>query len=262
MNINVVFSGRDRNVIHALPAVLWLASCLYTVLIMLNALPPMLSSESPVSIKNITVILLCILLMYPVYRLGFMALDRFYPNMPVVKRIAAMSLICVGLGAVALVGSIVAVDVSGNPLKSADLKWYLLNLLVGMLLMPVFFFIIRGSDIVREQIVSHTTSPARLFLRKLGPDAGQKLVRMQSADHYVEVHTEKGPKLLLMRLSDATQMLDTFEGGQVHRSHWVNFNEIAGVIKRNRKIWLRMSDGAEVPVSRSYRPELRAAGMI
>ena len=65
-----------------------------------------------------------------------------------------------------------------------------------------------------------------------------------------------------MRLSDATQMLETFEGAQVHRSHWVNFAEIAGVIKRNRKIWLRMSDGAEIPVSRSFRPSLRAAGMI
>lgn len=157
----------------------------------------------------------------------------------------------------------VAADVSGSALSRADLHWYLLNLLVGIFLMPVFFFIIRGSGIVRDQLAQGGGSQAaRIILRKLGPDAGNKLVRMQSADHYVEVHTEKGPKLLLMRLSDATQMLESFDGSQVHRSHWVNYNEVAGVIKRDRKVWLRMSDGAEVPVSRSYRPELRAAGMI
>lgn len=263
MNINVIFSGRDKIVLHALPAVLWLASCLYTVLIILNALPPNLSSDSPVSIKSMSVMLMCILLMYPVYRLGFLMLTKKFPDAPVVKRVAGMSLVCVALGATALVFTILAVDRAGSPLSGADTKWYLLNLLVGIFLMPVFFFIIRGSDMVREQLVPGSgTHAAKLILRKLGPDAGQKLVRMQSADHYVEVHTETGSKLLLMRLSDATQMLEAFDGGQVHRSHWVNFSEIAGVVKRNRKIWLRMSDGAEVPVSRSFRPELRAAGMI
>ena len=201
--------------------------------------------------------------MYPVYRLGFILISRNFPDAPITKRVAVLSLICVVVGAICLVAAILAVDLTGNPLSSADTKWYLLNLLVGMFLMPVFFFIIRGSNMVREQLTNGgSTSAARLILRKLGPDAGQKLVRMQSADHYVEVHTEKGPKLLLMRLADATQMLDAFDGAQVHRSHWVNYNEIAGVVKRNRKVWLRMSDGAEVPVSRSYRPELRAAGMI
>jgi hypothetical protein len=263
MNINIIFSGRDRIVLHALPAVMWLASCLYTVLIMLNALPPMLTSQSPVSLKNITVILMCILMMYPVYRLGFIALTRRYPNSPIIKRIAAMSLICVGLGAVALVSAILAVDYAGNPQRAADNNWYALNLLVGIFLMPVFFFIIRGGDMVREQL-SHGTNAnaARMILRKIGPDAGQKLIRLQSADHYIEVFTEKGAKLLLMRLADATQLLESYNGAQVHRSHWVNFNEVSGVTKRNRKIWLRMSDGAEIPVSRSYRPELRAAGVI
>ena len=88
MNINLIFSGRDRIVLHALPAVLWLASCFYTVLIILNALPPIFSSNSPVSLKNITVILMCILIMYPVYRLGFMAITRIFPDAPIVKRVA------------------------------------------------------------------------------------------------------------------------------------------------------------------------------
>ena len=229
MNINVIFSGRDRIVLHALPAVMWLASCLYTVLIILNALPPMLSSDSPVSLKNIAVILMCFLLMYPVYRLGFMAITRKFPDAPIVKRVAGLSLICVVIGAICLVAAILIADIAGSPLSGADTKWYLLNLLVGMFLMPVFFFIIRGGSIVHDQLTNGGNGhAARMILRKLGPDAGQKLVRMQSADHYVEVHTERGAKLLLMRLSDATQILETFDGAQVHRSHWVNYAEIAG----------------------------------
>ena len=263
MNIKLVFSGRDRNVLHALPAVLWLGSCLYTVLVLLNAVPPVISTGSPVSLKSISVIGLCILLMYPVYRLGFMVLTRAYPEANTTKRIAAMSLICVVIGAIALVGAILAVDSTGSGLKFADVKWHLLNLLVGIFLMPVFFFIIRGSDLVRDQIVGTSPSAAtRSLLRKAGPGSGEKLVRLQSADHYVEVHTETGPKLLLMRLGDAMEILSPVRGAQVHRSHWVNFAEIADVVKRNRKIWLRMSDGAEIPVSRSFRPALREAGMI
>lgn len=261
MNIKLVFSNRDRNVLHALPAVLWLGGSIYTALSLLNALPPVMSDSSPLSLKNIGVLGLCILLMYPVYRLGFLAISWKWPDASVIKRIAAMSLICVLLGATALVGALIAVDAAGAT-RVQDSNWYLLNLLVGILLMPIFFFLIRGADTVREQITGARTGAIRQLLRKAGPDAGQTLVRLQSADHYVEVHTEAGAKLLLMRISDAVEMLNGADGGQVHRSHWVNFNEVSGVIKRNRKIWLRMSDGAEVPVSRSFRAPLRQAGVL
>jgi len=130
-------------------------------------------------------------------------------------------------------------------------------------LMPVFFFLMRGTAAVREQISSVSRMGAiKALLRRLGPDVGQKLVRLQSADHYVEVHTENGAKLLLMRLGDAVDLLTGSNGQQVHRSHWVNLEEVKGVIKRNRKIWLRMSDGTDVPVSRSFSPALREAGII
>lgn len=261
MNIKLIFSNRDRNVLHALPAVLWLGSSIYTALSLLNALPPVISDSSPLSLKNIGVLGLCILVMYPVYRLGFLMISQKWPEASVVKRIAAMSLICVLLGATALVAALLAVGFE-ELAQARDSNWYLLNLLAGILLMPVFFFLIRGADTVREQITGARTNAIRNILRKAGPDTGQTLVRLQSADHYVEVHTETGAKLLLMRISDAIEMLSGADGGQVHRSHWVNFNEVAGVVKRDRKIWLRMSDGAEVPVSRSFRAPLRQAGVL
>ena len=261
--IRLEFSKRDQTVLHALPAVLWLASCLYTVLTQVQALPPGISSASPISIKSISVLGLCILVMYPVYRLAYLALKRCFPDWLFVKRLAVLSLICVGLGTAALMAAFILIDAVGGRIYLVNSRWYFVNLAVGMGLMPVFFFFIRGSDLVREQISSAARmGAAKTLLRKVGPNAGRKLVRLQSADHYVEVHTETGSRLLLMRLGDATEMLSGSFGGQVHRSHWVNFAEVHGVVKRNRKIWLRMSDGTEVPVSRSYRPGLRAAGMI
>lgn len=261
MDVNVIFSNRDRNVLHALPAVLWLGSCLYTALSLLNALPPLVSSSSPLSVRNIAVIGLCMLTMYPVYRLGYLSITRLWPKASVTKRIAALSLICVFLGAVILVGALLIIG-SGEFSHGVDPRWYLLNLLIGILLMPGFFFLIRGADTVREQITGARTGAICFLLRKAGAEAGSKLVRLQSADHYVEVHTNAGEKLLLMRISDAVEMLTGAEGGQVHRSHWVNFDEVSGIVKKNRKIWLRMSDGAEVPVSRKYRAPLRAAGVL
>lgn len=261
--INLIFSQRDRAVLHALPAVLWLASCLYAVLTQLQALPPGITSASPVSIKNVAVLGMCFLLMYPVYRLGYMALRHLFPDWPQIKYLAVLSLACVVLGSMALVATYLMVDAANGPLQQVNSRWYLLNLFVGMFLMPVFFFFMRGTAVVREQISTVSRmGPIKGLLRKVGPDAGHKLVRLQSADHYVEVHTETGAKLLLMRLGDAMELLTGSNGQQVHRSHWVNLEEVIGVIKNNRKIWLRMSDGSDVPVSRSFSPALREAGVI
>ena len=248
---------------HALPAVLWLASCLYVVLTQFQALPPGVTSASPVSVKNIAVLGLCFLLMYPVYRIGYLVLRRLFPDWPQIRHLAVLSLSCVALGAISLVATYLLFDAATGPLHQADSRWYLLNLVVGMFLMPVFFFFMRGTNVVREQISTVSRMGAiKGLLRKVGPDSGQRLVRLQSADHYVEVHTETGAKLLLMRLSDAMELLIGSNGQQVHRSHWVNLEEVSGVIKRNRKIWLHMSDGSDVPVSRSYSPALREAGII
>lgn len=262
-SIKLVFSQRDRAVLHALPAVLWLASCLYMVLTQLQALPPGVSSASPVSIKNIAVLGMCFLLMYPLYRLGYLALHHLFPDWPQIKRLAVLSLACVALGAIALVATYLLFDAANGPLQQVNGRWYILNLIVGMFLMPVFFFFMRGTAVVRQQITTASQMGAiKGLLSKLGPNVGRKLVRIQSADHYVEVHTEIGAKLLLMRLGDAVELLIGSNGQQVHRSHWVNLDEVSSVIKRNRKIWLRMSDGKDVPVSRSYSPALRDAGII
>ncbi len=64
------------------------------------------------------------------------------------------------------------------------------------------------------------------FLSRLNADIGARLIRLQMRDHYVETYTSKGMQLIHMRFSDAISSLSDFNGYQVHRSHWVNLDEI------------------------------------
>jgi len=77
----------------------------------------------------------------------------------------------------------------------------------------------------------------------------------------LKVVTDIGEALILMRLSDAETELAAFDGLRVHRSHWVAIGQVQKVQRREGRLMLTMQDGAEVPVSRTYRPGVEAAGL-
>lgn len=101
-----------------------------------------------------------------------------------------------------------------------------------------------------------------LFLKRLRSDLGRDLLRISGQDHYVEVVTRTGSDLVLMRFSDALVELNGYSGMRVHRSHWVAKEAITGVYKTNGKMSLKLSDGKQLPVSRSYRNQLHKAGYL
>jgi len=102
--------------------------------------------------------------------------------------------------------------------------------------------------------------PGERLLRRLLPEKRGTVLYMSMQDHYVEVVTDKGSELGLMRFSDAMEELDGADGLQIHRSHWVSREAIAGWRREKGKLVLEMPDGAELPVSRSYAKAVRAAG--
>ena len=89
-----------------------------------------------------------------------------------------------------------------------------------------------------------------------------RLLHLAVNDHYVDVTTDKGTSLVLLRLSDAIRETAPTPGLQVHRSHWVALGAVRRAIRRSGKPVLELEDGTEVPVSRSYLPEVRAAGLL
>ena len=105
-------------------------------------------------------------------------------------------------------------------------------------------------------------SPSAPFLERLPARLGRNLLHLHMQDHYVEVHTDEGSDLLLLRFRDALRELDGLDGAQVHRSHWVAKSAVAGVARRNGRLALRLVNGNEVPVSRSFAPRLRDRGWL
>ena len=98
------------------------------------------------------------------------------------------------------------------------------------------------------------------FLDRLPPHLGTQLLCLENEDHYVRAHTALGSTLILMRLRDAVAELDGIAGARVHRSWWVARDAVAGIVRRDRAVALRLTDGREVPVARAAAAELRAAG--
>lgn len=101
-------------------------------------------------------------------------------------------------------------------------------------------------------------APRSPFLRRLPADAGQDVIYLKMSDHYVEVVTATGHCTLLMRFADAINELAN-EGMRVHRSYWVSLRHVSGWTKRNQRMFLQLTGGHMVPVSRTYLARTRAA---
>ncbi len=123
---------------------------------------------------------------------------------------------------------------------------------------------VTGQILVEKTDEPADVSPPELpaFAARLEPKLGTDILRLAMQDHYVEVFTSEGSQLILMRLADAIAELDGLDGLQVHRSHWVAAGHVEGVERANARVSLVMTDGARVPVSRSYRAAVKEAGLL
>jgi hypothetical protein len=88
-----------------------------------------------------------------------------------------------------------------------------------------------------------------------------ELHAVSSEDHYLRVHTSVGDELILMRLADAVRELEGAGGLQVHRSWWVAKAAVRDTARAGGKLTLVLISGKEVPVSRTYLPAVREAGL-
>ena len=98
------------------------------------------------------------------------------------------------------------------------------------------------------------------FLSRLPARLGRDLLHLHMQDHYVEAHTGKGSTLVLMRFRDALREVDGIDGMQVHRSHWVAATAVVRMVRRGGRVFLKLTNGAEVPVSRTFAPALKDKG--
>ncbi len=102
-----------------------------------------------------------------------------------------------------------------------------------------------------------------LLAQRLSPGLQQAEIHaLKSEGHYVLVYTDLGEEMVLIRLRDAMNELATLEGMQVHRSWWVARNAVQTASRSNDGLTLILKNDVEVPVSRSFRKQFRAANWI
>ncbi|MFK7843514.1 MAG: LytTR family DNA-binding domain-containing protein [Sphingorhabdus sp.] len=92
------------------------------------------------------------------------------------------------------------------------------------------------------------------------PLRNKQLLALKAEDHYLRVFVEGGSELILLRLSDAITELGDDLGAQTHRSWWVTKSAIAKIRKTDGRATLTLSNGEEVPVSRSHYRKLKNDG--
>lgn len=110
----------------------------------------------------------------------------------------------------------------------------------------------------RGRDLAPTASKSPKILDRLPKDMRGPLSHMSMADHYVEVHTDKGRSLILMRLSDAIAETEGVDGLQIHRSHWVAHAAISAIGRVDNRLVVQLATGQSLPVSRTYLAAVRA----
>lgn len=119
----------------------------------------------------------------------------------------------------------------------------------------------RKPPVARPGAPAPEASPTPRLRRRIAPDAGP-ILRLEADGHYVIVHARHDRQRLRMRLTDAIAEMEPVEGHACHRSHWVTSAAVVGTARQNGRPVLVLSDGARVPVTRTYEPGLRAAGLL
>ena len=152
----------------------------------------------------------------------------------------------------------------GLEITASGLLWQTLQVLpvaVAVGLLAFFFF--QPASSAGAPVAEAPARPGsnRLVLR-LPPEKRGALQHLTMQDHYVEVVTAKGRELVLLRLADAIAEAGDGVGLQVHRSHWVALDAVQCVERANGKAVVVTRSGARLPVSRTYLPALKKAGLL
>lgn len=82
-----------------------------------------------------------------------------------------------------------------------------------------------------------------------------EVLRAESDDHFMILHTEAGEIRVLCRFRDAQTALEPY-GMAVHRSHWVAFEEFGPVTRKGRSLVMHTRKGDVVPVARDRKAEV------
>jgi hypothetical protein len=114
-----------------------------------------------------------------------------------------------------------------------------------------------GTSSSRPQLAEAPNVGLEQFLTRVPSALGRDIVALSSELQYLQVHTTSGKALILHSLREAVELLAELDGMQVHRSHWVAIRHVRSVERQGRSMRLQMSNGVEIPVSRTFQKTVR-----
>lgn len=190
--------------------------------------------------------------------LGSMLMSRFDP-----KHVVASLMLWAGYSAV-LAGAIFALNTVLFPptVIGRDLLSLVVIIAVSVVAINGMVYLARQTLGETPVAVDPASDPEVKFLRRVPLETRGPLVRIEAQDHYLNVVTTKGTALILLRLAEAVEELEGAGGMQTHRSHWVKVDAVQGHRRTGGRDVLVMSDGSTVPVARTRRDAVRAAGLF
>lgn len=104
----------------------------------------------------------------------------------------------------------------------------------------------------------HHAEPQAPLLDRLRNEMRGELLHVSSNNHYIEITTSAGTSSILLRFSDALSEIGPVAGLRVHRSHWVADSAVTRLRREGQKVFVQLTTGDELPVSRTYQADARA----
>jgi len=186
---------------------------------------------------------------------------RVVPQVWFTTRLWAAGLTIAGCVSVPMAVLVIAMHTLGQhrPLTVGLLEGALPSVFGSTLVMTGLAFLVRRP--MTQTHAAPAEAPPPKFLDRLPPRLrGADLYAVQAEDHYLRLHTSLGQDLILMRLADAVVELEGLEGARTHRSWWVARAAVTDAEPSEGRAVLTLKDGSQVPVSRGFARDLRAAG--
>lgn len=98
------------------------------------------------------------------------------------------------------------------------------------------------------------------LLARIRPELRGTILVVEAQAHFMRIHTTHGQDLVHHRFSDAIVTVGVLPGEPVHRSWWAAADAIDPRSKGRNP--LRLVNGLEVPVGRTYMLDAKRAGLL
>lgn len=127
------------------------------------------------------------------------------------------------------------------------LQWFVTNFAIALLIFGIVW------TTMSWRLVA-STNEASFSKNRLNKFKTAQLWAVSAQDHYLQVVTDQGSELILMRFGDALMELKEHDGIKIHRSHWIARQ---GVSKQNSSR-VELRNGLSLPISRGNVAAVRA----